>query len=213
MSELAGAGRYHAVARVGTGPVSDAMEQLGLPRAVLTGWRFVGADATTAIIGPAYTLRQAEKGPGVAHGEDRMRQRDVAAELAQPGDVIVIDVGGRTDICTWGENHSLRARSRGIAGLVVHGAVRDSGAILRSGFPVLCRGFSPVASRWDLESVAVNEPLRIDGVAINPGDLIYGDADGVLVIPQGEIEAVIARALAVQGAEAKSRGELYGPGG
>jgi regulator of RNase E activity RraA len=204
--------RFAEVARFGTGPVSDAMEQLGLPRMVLTGWRFISQDQTAAIVGPACTLRQAAKGPGIGHGEDRMRQREVAAELAQPGDVIVIDVGGRTDICTWGENHSQRAQSRGIAGLVVHGAVRDSAWIERLGFPVLCRGVSPVASRWDLESVATNEPVSIDGVTIRPGDLVYGDADGVLVIPAERIEAVLDRARAVHTAEEQSRVEQFGQG-
>lgn len=204
--------RFAEVAQLGTGPVSDAMEQLGLPRMVLTGWRFISREQTAAIVGPAYTLRQAAKGPGIAHGEDRMRQRDVAAELAQPGDVIVIDVDGRVDVCTWGENHSQRAQSRGIAGLVVHGAVRDSAWIERLGFPVLCRGVSPVASRWDLESVAVNEPVSIEGVTIRPGDLVYGDADGVLIIPAEQIDAVLDRARAVHQTEERSRTELYGQG-
>ena len=203
---------FVAAARLGTGPVSDAMEQLGLPRMVLTGWHYISRDQTAVIVGPAYTLRQGAKGGAVAHGEDRMRQGQVAAELAQPGEVIVIDVGGRTDICTWGENHSQRAQSRGIAGLVVHGAVRDSAWIERLGFPVLCRGVSPVASRWDLESVAVNEPVSIGGVLIRPGDLIYGDADGVLVIPAEQIAAVLARAHAVHNREEQSRTELYGRG-
>lgn len=203
---------YAEVARLGTGPVSDAMEQLGLPRAVLTGWRYINQDQTAAIVGPAFTLRQAAKGRAVPHDEDRMRQGQVAAELAQAGDVIVIDVGGRTDICTWGENHSQRAQSRGIAGLVVHGAVRDSAWIEHLGFPVLCRGVSPVASRWDLESVAVNEPVTIGGVLIRPGDLIYGDADGVLVIAAEQIDAVLERARAVHEREEQARTALYGRG-
>jgi regulator of RNase E activity RraA len=199
-------------AQIGTGPVSDAMEQLRLPRSVITGWRYISQDPTTALVGPAYTLRLAVKGRAVANDDDRTRQREVVGELAQPGDVIVIDVGGRTDVCTWGENHSMRAKSRGIAGLVVHGAVRDSEWIRRTGFPVLCRGCSPVASKWDLESVAVNEPVTIGGVLIRPGDLIYGDADGVLVIPREQSAAVLDRALDVQRAEERQRTELYGHG-
>ncbi|MFN8542383.1 MAG: RraA family protein [Thermomicrobiales bacterium] len=204
--------RSPAVAQIGTGPVSDAMEQLRLPRSVITGWRYINPDPTAALIGPAYTLRQAAKGRAVPHDEDRTRQRDVVGELAQPGDVIVIDVGGRTDVCTWGENHSMRAQSRGIAGLVVHGAVRDSAWIARLGFPVLCRGVSPVASKWDLESVAINEPVTIGGVLIRPGDLIYADADGVIVIPSEQISAVLERALAIHGAEEQQRTALYGHG-
>ena len=204
--------RSAAVAQIGTGPVSDAMEQLRLPRSVITGWRYIAPDPTATLVGPAYTLRQAAKGRAIAHDEDRTRQREVVGELAQPGDVIVIDVGGRTDVCTWGENHSMRAKSRGVAGLVVHGAVRDSEWIRRLDFPVLCRGCSPVASKWDLESVAVNEPVTIGGVLIRPGDLIYGDADGVIVIPGEQIAAVLERALAIHRAEEEQRTELYGHG-
>jgi 4-hydroxy-4-methyl-2-oxoglutarate aldolase len=201
-----------AIARIGTGPVSDAMEQLRLPRSVITGWRYIGPDPTATLVGPAFTLRQSPKARAVAHDEDRTRQREVVGELAQPGDVIVIDVGGRTDVCTWGENHSMRAKDRGIAGLVVHGAVRDSAWIARLGFPVLCRGVSPVASKWDLESVAIDEPLTIGGVLIRPGDLIYGDADGVIVIPSEQIIVVLERALAIHHAEEQQRAELYGHG-
>jgi 4-hydroxy-4-methyl-2-oxoglutarate aldolase len=185
---------------------------LQLPRSVITGWCYIGPDPTATIIGPAFTLRQAAKGRAIAHDEDRTRQRDVVGELAQSGDVIVIDVGGRTDVCTWGENHSMRAKSRGIAGLVVHGAVRDSAWIARLGFPVLCRGCSPVASKWDLESVAVNEPVTIGDVLIHPGDLIYGDADGVIVIPSEQVTAVLERAIAIHGAEEQQRTALYGHG-
>jgi regulator of RNase E activity RraA len=198
------------VAQVGTGPVSDAMELLGLPRSVITDWHFVAKDPTHAIVGPAYTMRQAAKGAAVSHDENLTRQREASAELAQAGDVIVIDVNGRTDICTWGENQAMKAQSRGIAGLIAHGAVRDSEWIRRMGFPVLCRGFSPVTSRWDLASVAMNEPITIAGVQINPGDIIYGDADGVIVIPRHLATEVFTKALAIHSGEQEKRTAQYG---
>lgn len=199
-----------SVAHVGTGPVSDAMELLGLPRSVITEWRFIAQDPTKAVVGPAYPMRQGVKSPGTPRAESLTRQREASSKLAQPGDVIVIDVNGRTDICTWGENQALAAHSRGIAGLVVHGAVRDSEWIRRTGFPVLCRGFSPVTSRWDLQTVAMNEPVTISGVQICPGDIIYGDADGVIVIPRAQAEAVFAKALEVSAGEDQRRAQLYG---
>ena len=202
--------RCKAVAHIGTGPISDSMELLGLPRSVIVDWKFITKDPTQAIVGPAYTLRQALKPPSVSHEENVTRQRDASSKLAQPGDVIVIDVNGRTDLCTWGENQALAAKSREIAGLVVHGAVRDSEWIRRTGFPVLCRGFSPVTSRWDLMTVAMNEPITMHGVQINPGDVIYGDADGVIVIPREHVDAVFAKAQEISAGEEQRRAQLYG---
>lgn len=203
-------GRVAEIARIGTGPISDAMELLRLPRAVVTGWHYVTAEPLVALVGPAFTLRQAAKGRGGDYEENRMRQGEVAAGLAQPGDVVVIDVGGRIDVATWGETYSVQAQARGVAGLVVNGAVRDSARIRRAGFPTFCRGFSPIASRWDLETVALNEPVTIGGVLIRPGDLIYADADGLLAIPREHAGAVLDRALAIQAAEERLRGTIGG---
>ncbi len=186
------------------------MELLGLARSVITEWRYLAPDPAKAMVGPAYTLRQGAKPASVPHQENLTRQREASSQLAEPGDVIVIDVNGRTDICTWGENQALAAQRHGVAGLVVHGAVRDSEQIRRTGFPVLCRGFSPVTSRWDLMTVAMNEPITVSGVQINPGDIIYGDADAVIVIARADAAKVFDKALAVQGGEEKRRSELYG---
>jgi 4-hydroxy-4-methyl-2-oxoglutarate aldolase len=199
-------GRVEEIARIGTGPISDAMDLLRLPRRVITGWQFVASEPLAAIVGPAFTVRQAVKGRGGDYEENRTRQGEVAAGLARPGDVVVIDVGARIDVATWGETYSVQALARGVAGLVVNGAVRDSSRIRRAGFPVLCRGFSPVGSRWDLETVALNEPVTIGGILIRPGDLIYGDADGVIAIPREQAGAVFDRALAIQAAEERLRG-------
>jgi regulator of RNase E activity RraA len=199
-----------AVARLGTGPISDAMEGLRLPRAVVTGWHFVSAEPTVALVGPAYTVRQAAKGRAAAHEDNRTRQGEVAARLARPGDVVVIDAGGRTDIATWGETYATQARARGVAGLVINGALRDSARVRRGGFPVLCRGFSPVASRWDLETIALGEPVTIGGVLIRPGDLLCADADGLIVVPRDEAAAVFDRALAIGQAEERLRAAVPG---
>ena len=135
--------RCRAAVAVGSGPISDAMELLGLPRAVITGWHYVAEDPTQAMVGPAYTLRQATKSLAVPFTENRTRQREASSQFAQAGDVIVIDVNGRTDICTWGENQALTAQSRGIVGLVAHGAVRDFAVDPPHGFPRALPRFFP----------------------------------------------------------------------
>lgn len=195
---------------VGTGPVSDAMELMGLRRTVITGMNLVCDDPLRVIMGPAFTIRQAPK-PGASAREDNLtRQRDAAGELAQAGDVVVIDAGGRRDVCSWGENLALAARDRGVAGLVAHGTIRDSERIRRSGFPVLCRGCTPVASRWDLQTEAMNEVITVDGVQITPGDWIYGDADGVIVIAASLRHDVMRRAFDIYQQEESRRLSRHG---
>lgn len=204
--------RCEAVAFLGTGPISDAMELLGLPRRVILGMELVSADQGRSVVGPAYTLRQASKARATPHDVDLTRQRVASSKLAAAGDVIVIDSGGRLDMGTWGENQAMMAQSRGIVGLVVHGAVRDKEWIRRTGFPVLCRGFSPVSSKWELETVSMNERVVIDGVPIEPGDIIYGDADGCIVIARADCDRVFDKALEIHRLEEEKRAALHGHG-
>lgn len=204
--------RCRAVQHLGTGPISDAMELLGMPRRIITGLVLVSDDPLRTFVGPAYTVRQANKGRAVAHDVDLTRQRVASSQLASPGEVIVIDVAGRTDIGTWGENQAMMAASRGIAGLLVHGAVRDKEWIRKTGFPVACRGFSPLSSKWELETVAMNERVVIDGVPIEPGDIVYADADGCIVIPRADCGKVFDKALSVHSREEDQRNRLHGAG-
>lgn len=204
--------RCRAVEHLGTGPISDAMELLGMPRKVIIGLILVSNDPVRAFVGPAYTVRQANKSRSVAHDVDLTRQRVASSKLASAGEVIVIDAAGRIDLGTWGENQSMMAQSRGIVGLLVHGAVRDKEWIRRIGFPVVCRGFSPISSKWELETVAMNERVVIDGVTIEPGDIIYADADGCVVIPRDDYEQVFDKALAIHQKEENQRNEAHGAG-
>lgn len=183
--------------RIVAGNVSDAMELLGLRRAVIPGLRFV-APPDTIVVGTAFTVRQAPKHHPSEKFERLVRHGDAANELAQPGQVIVIDAGGRLDIGSWGENHSIACHSRGVAGLLVNGSVRDVSGIRKLGFPVFCLGFSPVKSQWDLETAAFNEPVVFGTTQIRPGDLIFGDEDGVIVIPFEAKSDVLQKALEIR---------------
>lgn len=182
---------------LGTGQVSDAMEMLGLRRAVISGFRFV-APPDTNMVGTALTIRQAPKHHPAEKSERLVKHGEVAASMAKAGEVIVIDACGRTDIGTWGENHSTRCLSRGVAGLLVSGCIRDAASIRKFGFPVFCLGFSPIKSQWDLETVAINETVTIADVQIRPGDIIFGDEDGVLVIPFDVRAEVLAKATDIR---------------
>lgn len=167
--------------QVDSGQVSDAMEELGLPRRVVLSLRRLGP-ARQPMVGPAFTVQQARKGETVPRAERRVRQVEVSRELAGAGQVVVIATGGIVDIATWGENHSLRCVQRGVEGMLTDGAVRDVAAIDDGAFPVFCQGASPVKSLWDMETRSIGEAVEIDGVSIAPGDVIFADETGVLIM-------------------------------
>ena len=115
-----------------------------------------------------------------------------ALDLAQPGDVIVIDGQGAADRALWGDHMSARAQERGIAGVVIDGAVRDVAAIEDLGFPVFAVTSVPTAPLTQLDG-EVRVAIVCGGKAVEPGDLVYGDADGVVVIPQASADVVLRR--------------------
>ncbi|WP_159981804.1 MULTISPECIES: 4-carboxy-4-hydroxy-2-oxoadipate aldolase/oxaloacetate decarboxylase [unclassified Novosphingobium] len=124
-----------------------------------------------------------------------------ALYTAQAGDVLVLTNGGGHQGALWGDVACTFAKKKGIVGTVVHGATRDVDAIRELGYPVWSTAVS-VEHPKKRGPAAVNVPLVVDGVLIEPGDVIVGDSDGVLVIPQGLLE------LAVCNAEARAAKEV-----
>lgn len=129
---------------------------------------------TSKIIGPAYTVRTL--------GRDNCAIY-YAIKHAPKGSVIVVDRGGDSVFACAGEVVALTAKSSGMEGLVIDGFATDSVAIKRMGFPVFCTGLSPVTTNPVGGSGIVDVPVSCGGTVVNPGDLIFGDADGVVVVP------------------------------
>jgi len=130
----------------------------------------------------------------------------------QPGEVPVFACGASGRIAPWGELLSTAAHARGAAGAVMDGLTRDVRAIRALKFPVFAAGIGPLDSKGRGKVVAIDVPVEVAGARIEPGDLIFGDADGVVVVPKAAEVQVISAALAkVQGEnatrEALSRGE------
>jgi 4-hydroxy-4-methyl-2-oxoglutarate aldolase len=124
-----------------------------------------------------------------------------AISVAERGDVIVVDAGGRLDAAMIGELLSGSARLKGIAGVAVDGAVRDSGTLAQwSDFAVFARGITPRGPS-SMERGSVNEPIVFGGTRVEPGDLLLGDDDGLVVIPRAEIETQLQAALTMVRAE------------
>jgi 4-hydroxy-4-methyl-2-oxoglutarate aldolase len=115
-----------------------------------------------------------------------------AIYAAQAGDVLVADAGGYTEAGMWGDVTTTAAMARGIEGLVIDGAVRDVESIRQMRFPIFSRGVSMKGTtKKSLGEIGV--PIALGGVTVNPGDLVLGDEDGVVVVPK-EIAAEVLEA-------------------
>ena len=130
---------------------------------------------------------------------------NAATEQAKPGDVVVVDRGGDTEYAVIGEFRALDHLKRGFAGWVVDGAVCDVVAIGDMGFPVFSRTVSALVGKQVGLQGAVNIPVVCGGVVVNPGDLILGDDDGVVVLSQEEAESLLPRCLEVEQREIEKR--------
>jgi len=151
------------------------------------GGRIQPLARTMKVAGPAFTVE-------VRPGDNLMIHAALA--LAQPGDVIVVDGKGDLSCALTGALMAAHAQKAGIAGFVIDGAVRDTEECARGSFPIFAAGANP---NGPLKGAAgrINWPVSLAGTSVNPGDLIVGDADGVVVVP-GELAAAI-----VGGAQAK----------
>ncbi len=150
------------------------------------------------ILGRAYTVR-------TRPGDNLMVHK--AIDAAAPGDVIVVDAGGDMSNAIIGEIMVGWAAKRGLAGFVIDGAIRDSETLAAGDFPVYARG---VAHRGPYKDGpgAINVPITVDGMVVLPGDLLVGDADGLLAIRPQEAPAIAARVRAIAESEARILQEI-----
>jgi len=126
----------------------------------------------------------------------------------KPDQVAVFGCGGSTRIAPWGELLSTAARARGAAGCVTDGMVRDIRAIRTMKFPVFHGGIAPLDSKGRGVVAEIDVPIECAGVSIEPGDLIVGDADGVVVVPRAVEDEALTRAFAKVTGEDHTRDEL-----
>jgi len=124
-----------------------------------------------------------------------------AIELAEPGDVIVVDAGGDLTNAIVGEIMMRIALKKGIAGFVIDGSIRDTDAFRNDTFPVYARGVTHRGPYKDGPG-EINVPVSVGGMVVHPGDIVVGDADGLAVVPSQHAEEVLGLALAQQRREA-----------
>lgn len=170
-------------AQMVTPHLSDSMERLYAGGSQLRPMHKEGK-----LAGPAFTVR-------TAPGDNLLVHR--AIDTAKPGDVIVVDAAGFPDTAIIGELMVNRAKQRGVAGLVIWGAIRDSAEIGAATYPVYACG---VTNRGPYKNGPgeINVSVSIGGMVVNPGDIIVGDEDGVVAIPVSQAEAVLASARSIK---------------
>ena len=130
----------------------------------------------------------------VKDGENPYENEIALIDSLRPDDIPVFSCGKTGRIAPWGELLSTASSVRGAAGALMDGLVRDIRAIRTMGFPVFHGGIGPLDSKGRGKIMAVDVPIECAGVKVNPGDLIYGDADGVVIVPQAIEAEVLAAA-------------------
>lgn len=144
--------------------------------------RPIGRKHGFTLCGPVVTVRTSALDSAVVHH---------AIDIAEPGDVLVIDRNGDQKHACWGELTSLAAKLRGLAATIVDGPATDIPEIWEMEYLTFCRGVAPITSRSTGSSGEINTPVHCGGVAVAPGDIVLADDNGILVIPPDQVAAVI----------------------
>ncbi|WP_406855295.1 RraA family protein [Alsobacter sp. KACC 23698] len=166
--------------------VSDSMS-----RVVAGGPRLRPMHRDGVMAGPALTAK-------TRPGDNLMLHK--AIDMASPGDVIVYDAGGDVTNAVFGELMLAHAIRRGVAGLVIYGAIRDADGLRARNLPVFALGVTHRGPSREGPG-EIGYPIAIEGMVIQPGDLVMGDGDGVVCVPYGDLEAVYEAAKKKNDAE------------
>jgi regulator of RNase E activity RraA len=187
--------------------LSDVLDSFGLMNQAMRPF-IRPLDETKVLFGRARTGLYMNA-YSVAEGENPYEIEIALVDDLKPGDVAVLDCGGPTErIAPWGELLSTASAKRGAAGCVIDGLVRDVRLIREMQFPVFHGGIGPLDTKGRAKMMARDVPVSCGGVAVCSGDLIFGDADGVVVIPQAIAPKVIEAAIAKVKSENVTRDEL-----
>ena len=173
--------------------VSDSMARM-----TAAGARLRPMHAGGVLAGPALTVK-------TRPGDNLMLHK--AIDLAVPGDIIVCDGGGDLTNSLIGEMMISHAIKRRLGGVVINGAIRDAAALRAGSFPVFAAGVSHRGPYKDGPG-EINVPIAIDGMVIEPGDLMLGDDDGLVCVPLAHVAQVLAATEAKQAAEQKQMAQI-----
>ncbi len=168
--------------------ISDAMDRIGLSCGCY-GIKPITGGVT--MCGQAFTVRY------VPCGEVKGTVGDFLDDVA-PGNICVLDNGGR-DYCTvWGDIMALSASMRGVGGTLIYGVCRDVKDIRAIKYPMFALGYYMVTGKDRVEVAEINAPVTVAGIKVRPGDVVFGDDSGALVVPWEKAEKVLAIAREIE---------------
>lgn len=168
--------------------VSDALDALGY-RGATCGIRPM-REKWNKIVGPAVTMRMTAA--GLTQQKTHLGMNAIAA--AAPGNVIVIDNGGRMDTSCWGGILANAAKVKGVAGTVIDGCCRDLDDCIEADYTVYARGTVVCTARGRVIEESTNQMIQFGGVQVRPGDIVMGDSSGIVIVPHEAVDAVLAKA-------------------
>lgn len=179
------------LAALSASTLSDALDRVGIAGQCAG---IMPLDRSFRVVGRAWTLRYGPVGhePGTVG--------DYIDELG-PGEVVALDNQSRPDLTVWGDLLTTVAAERGVAGTVIDGVCRDVGRSLELGYPIFSRGNWMRTGKDRVRVEQTGRPVAIGGVRIEQGDFLVGDADGLVAVPAGRAEEVVAIALEIEAAE------------
>lgn len=197
-----------------TPAVADTLDDLGFMNQTMESG-FTPIIPGAVVAGPAFTLDEArtKKSKRLSdYSPDFVAQALTAIfDNMRKGQVIAVNTNGFWGAGAFGELMATTSKYyAGVKGAVVDGPIRDIGRVLEIGFPVWARGNIPTDSIGRVDLVGINSPIFCGGVRVNPGDIIFADIDGVVVIPVAEVDLgeVVEKAEEVVAAERRSREEI-----
>lgn len=181
-----------AFSQLPTAAISDALDSLGIATQPIG---IKPLTHTFRLAGRAWTLKYR------AIGEvERGTVGDYIDDI-EPGQVIVLDNAGRLDRTVWGDILTLVAKHRGVAGTVINGICRDVARAIEVNYPIYSLDHWMRTGKDRVEVDAIQVPVSLGDVQVRPGDILIGDADGIVVIPQSREQEVLKRAQEIEVAE------------
>lgn len=185
-----------ALKKIDTSTISDALDKLGIAgqclgiKAINPNWKIAGR-AFTVKYGPVDPVNKGTVGDYI--------------DDVTPGDIVVLDNQGHLDCTVWGDILTSVAKRRGIGGTIIDGVCRDTNRSLELEYPVFSIGRYMRTGKERVQVDAIGEPISIANVRVRQGDIVVGDADGVVVVPQEHAEKVLQIAREIEAAEDQIR--------
>jgi regulator of RNase E activity RraA len=181
--------------KLDTTSISDALDRLGIAGQCLN---IKPLDHAFRLTGRAFTILYGPAGSPAGTVGDYI-------DDVPPGSVVVLDNGGRENATVWGDILTWVAHRRGVAGTVIDGACRDTYLCRELGYPIYSRSYSMRTGKDRVQVEAMNATVNIGDARVSPGDLLRGDADGVLVLPREHEEAILNAAEEIDRVEQQIR--------